>query len=104
MSVAVIFTSTRTVGHEAEYAATAERMDELVRRQPGFLEMVSVRDPVSRVGVTVAYFEDEDSARAWKRHPEHRAAQQRGIDDFYEHYSVTVAEVTRQYGSVRSRD
>ena len=42
--------------------------------------------------------------RAWKRHPEHRAAQQRGIDDFYEHYSVTVAEVTRQYGSVRSRD
>ena len=30
------------------------------REQPGFLDMVSVRDPVTRVGITVAYFVDED--------------------------------------------
>lgn len=99
MTVAVIFTSRRTLDHEDEYAALAIRMEELVRQQPGFLDMVSVRDPQTRVGVTVAYFEDEVAVRAWKAHPEHADAQRRGIADLYEEYHVTVAEVRRDYGS-----
>lgn len=98
MTVAVIFVSRRADGHEIEYAATADRMDELARVQPGFVEMVSVRDPETRMGITVSYFIDEDSARAWKEHPEHLVAQRRGVTEFYEEYRVTVAEVTRRYG------
>jgi heme-degrading monooxygenase HmoA len=86
------------MSHDAEYAQMAERMDLLVRQQPGFIEMTSVRDPSTRWGVTVATFEDEDAARAWKGHPEHLEAQRRGIEDFYEEYRVVVAEVSRHYG------
>ena len=97
MTVAVIFSSRRTPAHDDEYAAMAARMDELARQQPGFLEIVSVRDPVTRLGISVSYFADEESARAWKAHPEHREAQRQGAADFYEDYRVTVAEVVREY-------
>lgn len=97
MSIAVIFTSRRTVSHDEEYGRTAARMEELVADQPGFERMVSVRDPVTREGVTVAYFADEESVRAWKGQPDHAEAQRRGIADFYEEYEVTVAVVVRSY-------
>ena len=100
MTVAVIFTSRRTVDQDAEYAAMAARMEELARVQPGFVDMISVRDPRTRVGVTVAYFEDEEAVRAWKAHPEHAEAQRQGIAHFYEEYHVTVADVRRDHGSV----
>jgi heme-degrading monooxygenase HmoA len=75
----------------------SERMVELAREQPGFVDMVSVRDPVTREGITVAWFEDEESVLAWKAHPEHAEAQRRGSMDFYEMYDVTVGEIIRQY-------
>lgn len=99
MTVAVIFTSRRTVDHEEEYARMAARMDELVREQPGFISITSVRDPRTREGITVGYFTDEDAVRAWRQHPEHVEAQRRGAADFYEEYYVIVATVKREYGS-----
>lgn len=101
MTVAVIFTSRRTVDHEEEYARMAARMDELVREQPGFVSITSVRDPRTREGITVGYFTDEDAVRAWRLHPEHAEAQRRGIADFYEEYHVIVAAVDREYGGHR---
>lgn len=99
MTIAVIFTSRRTVEHDAEYARMAQRMEELVRDQPGFLSITSVRDPLTRQGITVAHFADEDAVKGWRQHPEHREAQRRGIAEFYEEYHVTVATVEREYGS-----
>jgi heme-degrading monooxygenase HmoA len=99
VTVAVIFTSRRTVEHDEEYARMAERMDELVRDQPGFVSVTSVRDPITRQGITVARFTDEGAVRAWREHPEHREAQRLGIAEFYEEYHVTVATVEREYGS-----
>ena len=98
MTVTVVFTSRRTATHDDEYAAMAARMDELVRDQPGFLRMTSVRDPRTREGITVAWFADEESVRAWKSHVEHLEAQRRGVAEFYEEYQVTVATVDREYG------
>ena len=98
MTVAVIFTSRRTPQHDDEYHDMSARMAELVSQQPGFIEMASVRDPVTREGITVAYFVDEESVRGWRHHAEHAEAQRRGIEDFYEAYHVTVATVDREYG------
>ena len=95
----VVFTSRRTTTHAEDYAAMAARMDELVRQQPGFIDSISTRDPQTRIGITVAYFMDDESARSWKQHAEHLVAQQRGARDFYEWYAVTVATVTRAYTS-----
>ncbi|MEI6361018.1 MAG: antibiotic biosynthesis monooxygenase [Actinomycetes bacterium] len=102
--IAVVFVSRRTVTHDDEYARMAQRMDELVHDQPGFVDMVSVRDPVTRQGITVAYFTDEESVRLWKAHAEHAEAQRQGIADFYEAYEVTVAQVVRQYGFAADAD
>ena len=101
MTVAVVFTSRRTPTHDEEYAAMAARMDALVRDQPGFIRMSSVRDPQTREGITVAWFEDDESVRAWKAHVEHAEAQRRGVADFYEEYQVTVATVDREYRWMR---
>ena len=97
--VAVIFTSTRTKDHEEEYVRWSKRMAELVAEQPGFLDFVSTRDPVTRFGITVAYFTDEESALGWKANSEHLEAQRLGRSDFYESYSVKVANVYREYGA-----
>ena len=95
--VAVIFTSVRTEHHQGEYAIWASRMDELVREQPGYIEHASVRDHLTRFGITVAYFADDASAAAWKELAEHVEAQRLGREMFYEEYSVRVATVYRSY-------
>lgn len=98
MSVVVVFTSRRSAEHDEEYGVMSERMVELVHDQPGFLRMTSVRDPRTRQGITVAWFADEPSVRAWKAHVEHLEAQRRGVERFYDEYEVTVATVDREYG------
>jgi len=93
---AVIFSSQRTAGDHG-YQATAVRMAELARGQPGFLGMESVRG-ADGFGMTVAYFTDEASIRGWREHVEHRVAQRRGRDTWYRRYQVRVARVERAYG------
>lgn len=95
--VAVIFTSTRTLEHGEEYSQWAARMNELVETQPSFISMVSVRDPETRVGITVSYFKDEESVKKWKAVHEHQEAQKLGKEKFYSEYSVRVATVYREY-------
>jgi heme-degrading monooxygenase HmoA len=92
--VAVIFTSLRTLGDDG-YERTAERMLELARQQPGYLGFESARDGI---GITVSYWRDEESARAWKHVAQHLAAQRRGRDVWYSDYRVRVAVVARDYG------
>jgi heme-degrading monooxygenase HmoA len=92
---AVIFTSKRTAGDHG-YSAMAERMEALAREQPGFLGIESARD--ADLGITVGYFKDEASIRAWKQNVEHAEAQRLGREQWYAAYDVRVAKVERAYG------
>ncbi|HET8791065.1 MAG TPA: methyltransferase domain-containing protein, partial [Modicisalibacter sp.] len=92
---AVIFTSELTPQH-AGYAEMAARMVELAAQQPGFLGVESARD--ESLGITVSYWRDEASIRAWKAEMEHREAQRLGRDRWYAGYRVRVARVERNYG------
>lgn len=102
-AVAVIFHSIRRTDSEVSggladadgYAAMAARMDALAAEQPGYLGVRSVRDGVE--GITVSYWRDDASARAWKSVAEHAEAQARGRQDWYAEYDVIVAEVIRAY-------
>jgi len=91
---AVIFTSIRT-DIEDGYGETAVKMVQLAARQPGFLGVESVRE--GKLGITISYWQDETSIRAWKNQMEHLAAQQAGRDKWYEQYTVRVAKVERAY-------
>jgi heme-degrading monooxygenase HmoA len=92
---AVIFSSRRTPG-DAGYGAMGERMAALAQEQKGFLGVESTRDS-DGFGITVSYWTDEASIRAWKNHAEHRIAQETGMQGWYEHYETRVAKVERAY-------
>jgi len=95
---AVIFTSRRTASDDAAYAAMAAEMETLGSTQPGFLGIESVRG-ADGIGITVSYWRDEESIRAWKSEARHRDAQAAGRSKWYEHYVVRVARVERAYES-----
>ena len=101
--VAVIFTSLRATAadepyDEEGYAATAERMDELAREQPGYLGVESARNP-GGLGITVSYWATERDAVAWKAVAEHVVAQRVGRERWYAQYRTRVANVAREYGT-----
>jgi heme-degrading monooxygenase HmoA len=93
--VAVIFTS-RMNADNGGYADMAAEMVALAKDQPGFLGVESVRNNEG-VGITVSYWRDEESVRAWKAVDRHRTAQAAGRAKWYEHYEVRIAKVTRAY-------
>jgi heme-degrading monooxygenase HmoA len=45
----------------------------------------------------VARFESHEALAAWRNHPEHQAAQQRGRERFFAHYKIEVCESVRAY-------
>ncbi|MFZ5567481.1 MAG: antibiotic biosynthesis monooxygenase family protein [Pseudomonadota bacterium] len=92
----VIFSSRRTPGDQG-YEAMAERMVELAAQQPGFLGAESARD-AQGFGITVSYWASEDAIAAWRRHAEHRVAQEQGRAQWYAHYELRVARVERAWG------
>lgn len=96
-AVAVIFHSVRRAVDDEGYAAMAERMGVLAAEQPGYLGVRSVRDPQTLEGITVSYWRDDASARAWKAVLEHLEAQRLGREEWYAEYDVIVAEVIRAY-------
>ena len=94
--VAVVFTSVRNEEDDG-YAVMSARMEALAAEQPGYLGIETARGDVA---ITVSYWIDEASARAWKLVAEHLVAQQRGRDAWYADYRVRVAVVHRDYGPV----
>ena len=78
-----------------DYAPLAERMLELAQAMPGF---VSFRHYGAADGerISVVEFESAETALAWRNHPEHREAQERGRTDFYSWYRLQVCEQLRE--------
>lgn len=93
--IVTVFRSRLRPGIRDDYVSLAERMSALARTMPGYISHkgFSAEDGER---VTVVEFESEAAMRAWRMHPEHRAAQQKGRDRFYEEYTVQVCEVLRE--------
>jgi heme-degrading monooxygenase HmoA len=98
---AVIFTSQRKDG-DLGYEAMAQAMFELALQQPGCLGAESSRGE-DGLGITVAYFTDEASIRAWKENARHLTAQRLGKERWYSHYKLRVAKVERDYEGPEGR-
>ena len=97
LPIACIFRSTRTDHSEADYRAWSARIEHLVGATPGYRSHVSLRDHVTRQGVTIAYFDDLESIARWRDQVDHVRAQQLGRERFYEEYVVQIAPVVREY-------
>ena len=90
---AVIFTSTKTKNDNG-YNQMAELMEKLAKEQRGFLGVESARN---EIGITVSYWKDLESIKNWKVNTDHLLAQQKGIESWYENYTVRIALVEREY-------
>ncbi len=95
--VAVIFTSRLTGNDPDGYATAAAQMVALVAQQAGYLGHDSARGP-DGLGLTISYWADEASARAWYRHPDHAAIRDAGRGRWYSDFTVHVSAVSRAYG------
>ena len=95
-TISVIFVAQRTDADDAGYARAADLMDRIAAQQDGYIGMDSTRGP-DGLGITVSYWTNEDSAKAWRDHPEHAAIRDAGRDRWYSDYSLHVAQVTRSY-------
>ncbi len=94
--VSVIFRSRLRDEGAAEYAELAPKMVELARTMPGFVSFERfTADDGERLSLIA--FESLEDVKAWREHPEHRAAQQLGRERFYSEYTITVAEQVRSY-------
>lgn len=94
---AVIFASKQTDVAEG-YAEVAVRMVELAAQQPGFLGVDSARE---NIGITVSYWRDIDAIKAWKAQAEHKQAQRKGKLNWYQHFTMRIAKVEREYDFTR---
>lgn len=90
---AVIFTSTQTETING-YSEMAEQMEALAKQQDGFLGIESARNSV---GITVSYWENLESIKAWKANTKHVFAQQKGREQWYNWYKVRICKVKRDY-------
>ena len=91
---AVIFTSMRT-NEQQGYAEMASKMVALAEQQSGFLGIESARDDL---GITVSYWTDLASIKAWKMNAEHLNAQHKGREIWYSNFKVRISKVEREYG------
>jgi heme-degrading monooxygenase HmoA len=90
----VIFTSIRTES-ENGYAETSARMVELAEQHDGYLGIESARDGL---GITVSYWKDLASIKAWKANAEHIEAQKNGRSLWYSNFKIRIAKIERDYG------
>ena len=85
------------------YAEMAEEMDALARTMPGFIDVKAFKaDDGERL--TVVWWQDEETLKAWREQVRHRAAQRIGRERWYEYYKVEVAEVMRDAAFERRRE
>lgn len=89
---AVIFTSLHTGAAVSEYVAVAALMERLAAEQPGYLGIETAHEGI---GITVSYWQDEASIRAWREHVEHTVTRERGRAEWYSGYALRVARVER---------
>lgn len=90
---AVIFKAT-VAELDDEYLQTAQRLRELAFEKYGCLDFAAVTEGSEEIAVS--YWETEQQIRDWKNDPEHRKAQVRGREKWYESFSLEVCEVLRK--------
>jgi heme-degrading monooxygenase HmoA len=94
--VAVIFVSQRTDKDAEGYAEAAEAMAALAAAQPGYAGVDSVRDS-GGLGITVSYWMDDASAKAWRDNPDHTRIRDLGRARWYDWYVLEVTRIERGY-------
>ena len=99
---AVIFTSALRDDAAPGYEDMADTMLNLARKQPGYLGFESARGE-DGLGMTISYWKDETSIKAWKAVADHKLAQEQGKKDWYAWFHVRITRVERGYSFLHEK-
>lgn len=93
--IVTVFRSRLMPSVREDYVTLVDRMIEIASGMPGY---ISHKGFFAEDGerCTIVEFETEEAQRAWRMHPEHRDAQKKAREIYYETYSVQVCEVKRE--------
>jgi len=90
----VVLFRSKLVPEPEGYAEMAQEMLEASKAMPGFVD-VKAFTAADGERLTVVWWQDEETLRAWRTHARHLVAQRTGRERWYEYYSLEVAEIVR---------
>lgn len=93
--IAVIFTAQLTGMDMEEYVKLANELLEKAQTLDGFMGEEALR--TGELGLTVSYWRDKSSIKAWMNDAEHIAARAIGKAKWYKCFTTRVAKVERAY-------
>ena len=92
--VVILFRSRLTPEAGQDYQELDAELERLVRDQPGYVTHKGY-GAADGERLTLVWFRDQESLRAWKMLPRHLEAQRRGRERWYQSYEMEVAEIVR---------
>lgn len=96
--LAVIFEVNPNIEGKAEYLDIAAELRGFLENRDGFISIerfqsLSEEDKI----LSLSFWRDEESIKAWRNLIEHRTAQSKGKESLFKNYRIRVAEVVRDY-------
>lgn len=103
--IAVIFEVVPAEGQREHYLQRAAQLRPVLETMEGFISVERFQS-LSNPGrmLSLSFWRDEASVRAWRQLDEHRAAQSAGRGGVFADYRLRVAEVVRDYGLHRREE
>ena len=97
--IAVIFEVWPDAAHRQDYFDIAASLKPELETIDGFIsvERFSSLTEEGKI-LSLSSWRDEEAAKRWRTHLEHRAAQRRGRGGIFRDYRLRVASVLRDYG------
>ena len=90
----ILFRSKLTDAAGDDYKRMDAEMEAHARAFPGFVDVKGFKaDDGERL--TVVWWQDEETLRAWATDARHRVAQATGRQKWYEYYKMDVAQIVR---------
>jgi len=86
-----------TPAQSEEYSSTLKQMLTLASAMPGFISFRRYTSDDDET-LAVAEFASPEALAAWRDHPDHRTAQQRGRNEVYSEYEIINCTVMHRYG------
>ena len=97
--IAVIFEVWPAEGRAAEYFDLAAALKGELQRIDGFISIERFESLTTQGKfLSLSFWRDEESVRAWRNVEAHRAAQAKGRGGVFADYRLRVASVIRDYG------
>ena len=96
--ITVIFEFTPVQGRFPEYLELVETLKEDLAKAEGFISLERFESITSKGKyVSLQYWKDEESLRAWRNLQKHREAQKKGRAGIFKSYRIRIASVLRDY-------